>query len=303
MLFGFTIWAFEPFSINIFAMLPSTPVVSHVQSYDKIASNLAKAKADTLLLNAMKLNDHLAVTAGVLVDSSYKWTGIAGYKQKSNLKRGDLNTQFRIASLSKPMTAVAILQLIERGMLHLDKSIDTYLPQLADKPHGNIKLYELLNHTSGIRHYHNDLEVITFRQYNNLGDALNKFINDPLIAEPGQQFLYSTYGYTVLGAIIEAVTNVTYQEYMDKNIWTPAGMNKTAIENSKLEYDNKAELYIKYKQQYIKSPKTNLSVKYPGGGIHSTAGDLIRFGNAILNSTLLDSVSTCLLYTSPSPRD
>lgn len=294
-LFGFSVWALEPFSINIFAKLPSTPIVSYIESYDTLKSNSVKAKADTLLLNAMMLNDHIAVSAGVSVDSSYSWAGVSGYKKKSNLEEADLNTRFRIASLSKPMTAVAILQLVERGELDINATIDTYLPQLTKKYYANIKLYQLLNHTSGIRHYHNEMEVVTMKQYDNLSDALNKFIDDPLVTEPGHKFLYTTYGYTVLGAIIESVTSMSYQDYMDKHIWIPAGMTSTSIENSQLDYDNEAELYIKWKQQYIKSPKTNLSVKYPGGGIQSTASDLIKFGNAILNNTLLDSVSTKLM--------
>ena len=119
LLISFSIWIIEPYSINIFAKLPSTPIASHIEAYDEVDSNIVKAKADTLLLNTMKLNDHIAVTAGVSLDSSYKWTGTAGYKKKSNLQKAYFNTQFRIASLSKPMTAVAILQLVERGTLNI----------------------------------------------------------------------------------------------------------------------------------------------------------------------------------------
>ena len=77
---------------------------------------------------------------------------------------------------------------------------------------------------------------------------------------------------------------------MKKNIWEKAGMSNTSLEDQQV-YDNKSRLYLKVKSTYIKSPKTDLSIIYPAGGVQSTAKDLLKFGEAVLNHQLIDSTS------------
>jgi CubicO group peptidase (beta-lactamase class C family) len=194
----------------------------------------------------------------------------------------------RIASITKPMTAIAIMQLYEKGMLDLDKPIQTYIKEFPKKIKGDITIRHLLKHTSGISHYSSKWDALSFTHYTTLVDALDAFKDNDLEFEPGTQFMYSSYGYTVLGAIIEKVTQMSYGEYMKKNIWDIAGMSHTSLEEDGQDYKNKSRLYIKVSSTFVKSPKTDLSIIYPAGGVQSTAKDLLKFGEAVLNHTLVD---------------
>lgn len=131
------------------------------------------------------------------------------------------------------------------------------------------------------------LEVLSFTHYDSLIDALNEFKDDPLEFKPGTSFLYTTYGYTILGAIIEKVSGKSFAEHMRENIFLPAGMTDTKFEDSNEQYTNQAKLYINYKKYFIKSPKTDLSIKYPGGGYLTTARDMLLFGKALLDDKLI----------------
>ncbi len=113
--------------------------------------------------------------------------------------------------------------------------------------------------------------------------------------EPGQAYLYTTYDYSLLGAIIESVSGGSFETYMRENIWTPLDMANTSFERKDMDRSNKADLYLKLGLHFIKSPRTNLFVKYAGGGIQSTASDLLKFGQAILDNTLIDSATLDLM--------
>src|SRR5690606_14760285 len=188
----------------------------------------------------------------------------------------------RIASITKPMTDIAIMQLYEKGMLDLDKPIQTYLKEFPKKAKGDITIRHLLKHTSGISHYSSKWDAMSFTHYPTLVAALDAFKEKELEFEPGTQYVYSSYGYTVLGAIIEKVSQMSYGEYMRKNIWDKAGMLNTSLDENKT-YESKSRLYLKVKSTYIKSPTTDLSIIYPAGGVQSTAKDLLKFGKAVLN--------------------
>ena len=289
----FVIWASEPMTINPFAVSPK--VLSNSKSQLNCYPSDFALKADSILNNALFLNDFIGVSSGMYSAACGTWHSTAGYAHKGKRVAPNANTTFRIASISKPMTAVAIMQLFEKGKLSLDVPVQQYLPDYPVSAKGSFTIRQLMKHRSGVRHYKSDFEIIKFRHYENLTEALDYFKDDELQFIPGSSFLYTTYGYTVLGAIIERVTGQSFQEYMHENIWMPADMNHTMTEDQSKEYDNAAKLYIKWGKRFIKSPKTNLSVKYPGGGILSTGEDLVKFGKAIINHSLIDSSSLAMM--------
>ena len=289
----FALWVFEPISINPFAVTPK--VLSNSKSQLTCGSKPLGLKADSILNNAMFLNDFVGASTAMYSAACGSWCASAGYAKKGKQKAADTDTKFRIASISKPMTAVAIMQLYEQNKISLDAPIQEYLPSYPVDEKGPFTIRQLLQHRSGVRHYNSDFELVKFKQYENMLLALDYFKDDPLKYTPGTAYLYTTYGYSILGAIIEKVTGQSFQAYMHENIWQPAEMYNTMIEDANMDYDNKANLYIKWGQRFIKSPKTNLSVKYPGGGIQSTGEDLVKFGKAIINHTLIDSTSLAMM--------
>lgn len=290
-------WSFEPFSLNPFA---NKSISKSNNNNNFSCSGLIgyNERADIIINSAIERNDFLGISIGVYSQDCGKWLSTAGFLNKRNQAKPNQFSQFRIASISKTMTAVAILQLYEKGVLDLDLPIQKHIPEFPKKEKGNVTIRQLLNHTSGISYYKSNFESIRFDHYDNCIDALDRFKDKKLEHIPGSTFLYSSYGYTLLGAIIEKVTGDTYQDYMRKNIWEPSKMMHTDIENCKME-NNISSVYIKWRNNFYRFPQNDLSFTYSGGGILSTAEDLLKFGKAILNYQLLNPNTTKLMVRLP----
>ncbi len=293
------VWISEPLTLNPFIQVEIPEAKSEIalnceESNGAIHSEL-ESNANAIVNEYMHSNSFLGVAAGLYIENCGTYLSGAGFSDKKAQKRADSNMLARIASITKPMTAMAIMQLYEKGLLDLDKPIQTYLQEFPKKAKGAITIRQLLKHTSGISHYTSKWDAMSFTKYSSLVDALNAFKEKELAFEPGTQYMYSSYGYTVLGAIIEKVSQMSYGAYMKKNIWDKAGMSNTSLEEQQV-YANKSRLYLKIKSTYIKSPKTDLSIIYPAGGVQSTAKDLLKFGEAVLSHKLIDSTSLDMMF-------
>lgn len=256
------------------------------------------AQAQALLATAVSSEKSVGIAAGFTVDGATRWMGSAG---ASNLETGETfepSTLTRIASITKPMTAIAVLQLFEKGEVELDKSIQTYLPGFPSKPEGDITVRHLLQHASGIPAYQSGKERENRIHYNNLQEAIEVFQDRSLLSVPGQAFNYSSYGYVVLGLLIEQVSGMSYESYLRKNIWEPAGMMQTSIEEAGQEYEHKSALYHLQGGKKIKPVKkpTDLSDRIPGGGVQSNVGDLLKFAQAIMEQKLLNSETMNMMW-------
>lgn len=233
----------------------------------------------------------VGVVAGYTVEGKIKWTGNAGWAcEKQRLPFSD-TTLTRIASIAKPITAVAVMQLVEKGMLDLDAPVTNYLPDFPPKEKGVFTTRQLLAHTSGISQYQNTKEVENTSYYKDLDAAMEVFENRPLLFKPGSKFFYTTYGYVVLGRIIEVVSGLSFEDYMYQNIWQPAGMEHTFVEKVSKEYSNKACLYHKKRRKAKAAKQNDLSNRVPGGGFISTLRDMLGFGQALLEGKLISKES------------
>lgn len=300
-LFAGVTWIIEPLSFNPFSRVEIPEAKSEIdfnceEPHLSVNSEL-ESKANVIINEHMTSNNFLGVTAGLYIENCGTYLSGAGFTDKGDQKRTNSNMLGRIASITKPMTAIAIMQLYEKGMLDLDKPIQTYIKEFPKKVKGDITIRHLLKHTSGISHYSSKWDALSFTHYTTLVHALDAFKDNELEFEPGTQYMYSSYGYTVLGAIIEKVSQMSYGEYMKKHIWDIAGMTTTSLEEVEQKYNNKSRLYLKVKSTYIKSPNTDLSIIYPAGGVQSTAKDLLKFGEAVLNHKLIDSSSLKMMIS------
>jgi len=287
-------WLFEPYSLNPFSDKPLS-LSKNDNNLTCLSSKEFSAEGDKLLNSTIMSGRLLGVTTGVYSKRCGTWLSSAGYLTKSGEQTLNKSSLIRIASISKSMTAVAILQLFEKGIIDLDVPIQKYLPEFPKKEKGEITIRQLLKHRGGIPHYKSKLGIFNFTHYDNSIEALDKFKGRDLIFKPGTEFSYSSYGYVLLGAIIEKTTGQSYQDYMDENIWQPAQMTSTSIEKSDAIYKNKAGLYIKLGKVFIRGQKNDLSYVQAGGGIQSTAQDLLKFGQAILNYKLINPSTTELM--------
>lgn len=278
----------------------------HVVTAQVVTSSefpLLASQADILISDAIEYKEHVGLTAGVFADGQIAWTGGAGYRDRKAKALAEPGMINRTASISKSMTAVAIMQLKEKGKLDLDASIQTYVPEYPVKPEGEITVRQLLTHTSGVPSYKSDWDSFSWREFKSLEKAMDRFKKRDLKGTPGKIYHYTTYGYVLLGLVIERCSGMPYETYMKKYIWDVAGMSNTSVEKKKVKVANKSRLYKRKKGKLKKDIKSNLSMKVPGGGIQSTAGDLLKFGQAIIDNKLISKETLEEMFYDPEIKD
>ncbi len=229
------------------------------------------------------------------------------------------DTRFRTASIAKPMTAVAVLQLAEQGRLDLDAEIQKYCPVYPRKP-WPVTVRHLLAHLGGVRHYQRPGEASGTEHFFTLHDALRLFAEDPLLHEPGTRYTYTTYGYVLLGCAIEGASGEHYEEYMRRYVWEPAGMTHTRSDDHFELIPSRARGYARLDEatynrlpphqkarvqvgQLINAALHDTSMKVPGGGLLSTASDLVHFALAVLEGKLVRPETRDAMWTRQRVRD
>lgn len=226
-------------------------------------------------------------SAAVLVDNQLSFSQGYGLAEMENSVPATPTTVYRIASVSKPITAVAAMQLVEKGKLDLDAPIQKYCPAYPEKP-WKITARHLLGHLSGIRHYKADENFNSTRHFASITESLDAFKNDPLLQEPGTKFTYTTYGYVVLGCVVEGASGMKYADYVREHIFRPAGMERTRVDDVYAIIPNRAGGYARLKSGEVRNAElADTSNKIPGGGLVSTAGDIARFALALQTGVLL----------------
>jgi CubicO group peptidase (beta-lactamase class C family) len=150
-------------------------------------------------------------------------------------------TSFRIGSVSKLITAGAALLLHQQGNLELNAPIKEYLPDFPEQV-SQVTARQLAGHLAGIRHYERD-EYINRTHYRNIDETLSIFLNDTLRHKPGAAYAYSSYGYNLLGAVIQAAAGEEFREYVRQNLFEPLGMKSTFAEYPEMPELNRTQLY------------------------------------------------------------
>ena len=240
--------------------------------------------------NYTKIKELPGVVAGVALGDSLFFATGSGYSSLELQVPADTNSVFRIASISKFITGIAVMILVEQGKLSLEKPIKTWLPDIpADK--ANITIPQLLSHTSGLRAYR-DGEFHSVKKFNSTTEVYNFLKNDALEAKPGEKYIYSTLAYTFVSKIIENVTGKSFGDFLQEAIFTKAGMHSTRLDVQEHIVKGRAYGYYKNAQrEFINAPLADLSIKYPGGGVLSTLPDLLRLGKALAARVLLTDSS------------
>src|SRR2546426_9120253 len=141
------------------------------------------------------------VQVAVAVNGKLVWSEGCGYADAERQQPVTRETQFRIGSVSKPLTATAVVLLYERGKLDLDAPVQRYVPSFPDKGYP-ITTRQLAGHLAGIRHYRGD-EFVLNRRFGSVGEGLTIFQDDSLLFPPGTRFSYSSYGWNLISAVIE----------------------------------------------------------------------------------------------------
>ncbi|WP_139491823.1 serine hydrolase domain-containing protein [Brevibacillus dissolubilis] len=195
-------------------------------------------------------------------------------------------TKFRIASITKPITATVIFRLMEQGLLSLTDRLATYFP---DFPHADeITIHHLLSHTSGIPNYtaRPDFWDSIMRLPATREKMLAQMTEYPLDFQPGERYNYSNSGYMLLSYIIEDITGLTYPQAVKQFVTDPLGMHDTGVDDGYVLLKNRATGYG-VDGGIVHAPTTDMSVTYGAYGMYSTVEDLHRFAQALSRGTLL----------------
>jgi len=206
-------------------------------------------------------------------------------------------TKFRLGSITKQFTSMAIMQLQERGLLNVSDSVAKYIP---DYPRGNeITIHHLLTHTAGIPN------VTAFPKYqkkkikpHTLEQLINRFKDKPLEFKPGEKHRYSNSGYMLLGYIIEKASGKKYETILKENIFVPLEMNNSGYDKASLVLKNRASGYGKADDELINSGYIDMSFPAGAGALYSTVEDLYLWDQALYTEKLATKES---LETSLTP--
>jgi N-acyl-D-amino-acid deacylase len=184
---------------------------------------------------------------------------------------------FRIASISKPFTAVAILKLVEQGKLRLDDK--AFTEPAADPRYAGITIRQILHHTAGW-----DRDASYDPMFRGLGappDIIRHMLTQQLDFDPGTKYAYSNFGFCILGRIIERFSGLSYQEFVRREVLTPAGITRMKVGRSAASDEAAGE--VRYFSKGPMSPYGgfNLEAMDAHGGWIASAVDLVKFINAI----------------------
>jgi serine beta-lactamase-like protein LACTB, mitochondrial len=247
------------------------------------------------------------VSVAVIENGEYEWASGFGFADLENSVPASEHTLYRMGSISKSLTAVGALELWERGQIDLDAQVQKYCPAFPQKP-WPITTREVMGHLGGIRHYKggpDDLEIGNTKHFDNpIQAGLDFFKNDPLVAEPGTHFHYSTQGYTLVGCVMEGASGAKYVDYMRQNVFVPAGMEHTQTDNRFAIISYRTRFYQKTESGTVQNADfLDSSYKIPGGGWLSSAEDMGHFEVAVLNDKLIKRSTCDLMWTPLKPSD
>jgi CubicO group peptidase (beta-lactamase class C family) len=210
-------------------------------------------------------------------------------------------TTWRMASLTKSFTAVAVMQLVERGLLTLDADIRTWVPTWPER-RWPVTVRQLLGHLGGVTNYGRLGPSQDTGPLDTAG-AVALVAGYELEAEPGTRFLYSTWAYNLLGAAIESASGQPYGEYLQAHVFGPAGMEHAALDDRRTRDEHHAAGYRLRDGRLVPSKRVDVSGRFAGGGTRASIEDLLGFGQALLDYRLVSRASTGVMQRSMSTRD
>jgi serine beta-lactamase-like protein LACTB len=251
------------------------------------------------LIEQMKLP---GLAAAVGIDNKIVWSEGFGTADVEHNVSVHPSTIFRVGSVSKPLTAAAIGKLYESGQLKLDAPVQQYVPSFPKKKF-SITTRQLAGHLAGIRSYRGD-EFLSQHHYRSILESLTIFENDSLNSRPGTRYEYTTYGFTLISAVIEGASKEQYLDYMKEKIFLPLQMKHTLPEFNDSIVTHRARSYMRDSTgRLMNAPYVDNSNKWAGGGYLSTTEDLLRFGVAHLQPGFHKKETLQTLFASQRTND
>ncbi len=245
---------------------------------------------EELIHTEIETQHMVGVSVAIGVDGEVVWSKGFGLADVENDVPATEHTVYRLASISKPVTAAAVMQLVEQGVIDLDGTVSTYVADWPEK-RWPITIRQLLGHQGGVRHYAEKDVMNNTKAYATSTESLEYFADDPLFAEPGTQFSYSSYGFNLLGAVVEEASGMSFVEYLVEHVFPLAGTQAMQDDSQSRIIKHRARGYAvggadgptirrlggTPPGELRNSMLVDVSYKVGGGGLCSTAADLVRF--------------------------
>ncbi|CAG2109954.1 unnamed protein product [Medioppia subpectinata] len=228
---------------------------------------------------------------GFSINGTNVWTEGFGYTDVENDVITHKDSIWRLASISKPLTSALIGRLMDKKLIDLNHDIHTYLSpdfypyKTFNGSAVNITVREVMSHLAGL-HFTKFEDVSDVFHGVNASQAIAQFKDEKLLSKPNTTFSYSNYGYQMVGAIIEAVLNSTYDKEIEK-MFRQLNMNSTFVEKREAIYKHRPQYYTfatKLEKSGIYDELVSYEGQWPCGGIIATASDILRFGNAMISA-------------------
>ncbi|MBN2212912.1 MAG: beta-lactamase family protein [Bacteroidales bacterium] len=247
-----------------------------IHAQDKNNDSVLIKACEDLILQKMESDNIVGVSAAIVIDDSVIWKNGFGYADKDNKVPMTVNTVVSIASITKTFTALALMQLQEKGLLNITQPLNRYMPQFNPKTKGEnldqLTIKSVITHSSGIQtDILNNSDLETGKYTDVLG-----YINETwLLYPPGLAEAYSGAGYNILGHLIKEVSKQDYPEYIKKNILAPLKMSHSGFVTDAL--NNRTKIYSGGKE--VKE----IDIRdIASGGIYTDIIDLARYAKGLL---------------------
>lgn len=282
------------FALNLAMFMFTAGVLASPRAEQDVASKIAE------YMNAAVEVERFSGAVIVIDDEKIVYEGGFGLANREHNVPNTAATKFRLGSVTKPLTAMAIMLLQERGKVSVTDPVSKHL---TDTPETwrDITIHHLLTHTSGIPNYTEfpDLETMlrTLRMPATVDQVIDSFREKPLDFQPGKEFSYSNSGYIVLGKIIEIASGQSYEAFMREAIFGPLGMKDTGYDRSEVILPGRAQGYQGRGDNVENAPFMDMSWPYAAGGIYSTVRDMARWFQALSEEKLLSDESYKAMYT------
>ena len=242
------------------------------------------------------------ISVAVGVGGDIVWAEGFGFADLENRVPVAPETRFRIGTASTALTSAAVGLLLEKDRLNLDEKIQTYVPEFPEKQ-WPVTLRQLMGHLAGVRNDGGDEGPLLSARCERTVEGLQHFAERSLLFEPGTQYRYSSYGWILMSAAVEAAADEPFVTFMRKQIFEPLGMDDTRADSATEPIPDRATFYF---PRFAADPRYGLHLMreidyscYAGSSAFlSTPSDLVRFAIAINSGKLLQPATVQLLQTS-----
>ena len=302
---GFAFKLFEPvFAYNTgwAAFEPEENAPSSFETFDENFTS-ASAGAARILAEARQSGRHPGISVAIGIEGQDVWRGAVGYADLAERTPLTLDHAFRLGSTSKPLAAVAVGTLMDEGRLELGtpmREIDPTLPAKFER----ITLGQAMSHRAGIRNYglcfcFPAWEHLNSRSFETVRDSVEVIAQDDLLFAPGEGYAYTSLGYNLAGLAVAKAGDGSFGSVLRDRVLGPLAMDHTWLEDGERPRGPTATWYDVEQRGTKPAWPVDQSIRWPSGGIISTPSDMVRFGSAILDDSLLSDETRAELLAIP----